>query len=47
MRVFGFIAAVCFDERLLCDGAGDVMNERERMVDDGFFESVDCRLGVD
>ena len=44
--VFGFFAAVYFDGRL-CDGTGAVMNERERMDDVCFFESVDCRLGVD
>ena len=44
--VFGFFAAVYFDGRL-CDGPGAVMNERDCMDDVCFFESVDCRLGVD
>ena len=46
MCVFGILAAVYFDGRL-CDGTGAVMNERDWMDDVGFFESVDCRVGVD
>ena len=46
MCMFGFFAAVRFDG-WLCDGTGAVMDERERMDDVCFFESVDCRLGVD
>ena len=46
MCVFGFFGAVHFDGRL-CDGTGAVMNERVRVDDVCFFESVDCRFGVD